>query len=784
MPDNRLLLSPVERVALAASPFDNLLYPPREKFPVITVNSFPALGKLAAMRFLEWAGTHPGGVIALPTGKTPEHFIHWVCRLLGTWTTKSTQAELAAAGVDPARRPDMQSLHFVEIDEFYPIHPTQQNSFHWYVKNFYLEGFQLDRGKALLIDCTEIGLQPGQTLQGVWPDIRVDLSLRTRPPQNELEKTQQAVLHRIDQWCQDYEERIRALGGIGFFLGGIGPDGHIAFNVRGSDHFSTTRLTATNYETQAAAATDLGGIEVARQRLVITIGLGTIRYNPQCTAILMAAGEAKADVVARAVEGPAGVQVPASGLWRLPQARFYLTLGAARKLRQRQARLAARADAVTDQQVEAALVDLALARNKQLRELTDEDVRCDGLAAVVVGRRAEPLAALAEMVRRRLEEKIKAGSRRLRESRFLHTEPHHDDLMLGCLPYIVRNIRDPSNVHFFVTLTSGFTAVTNRSMLGRLERLRSFLGTPAFAALDAEGYFRPANRRGRDRDLWQYLDGIAARDEQMREEGAARRLLRNLAETYQENSLAAIGDRAAELEHYFRTVYPGKKDPEAVQDLKGMCREWEAECLWGYFGWQSANVRHLRLGFYTGDIFGPAPTVERDVPPLVALLEETQPDLVSTVLDPEASGPDTHYKALQTISEALRQYAARSGREPRVVGYRNVWQRFHPAEANVYVPVSLNMFSVMDSAFRNTFVSQREASFPSPEHDGPFCELAQKIQVQQYQAMKICLGRQWFAEHESPLIRATHGLVFLDEMSVSELGQRARALRQNTENRG
>ncbi len=88
------------------------------------------------------------------------------------------------------------------------------------------------------------------------------------------------MLRRIDQWCQEYEERIRALGGIGFFLGGIGPDGHIGFNIRGSDHYSTTRLMATNYETQAAAATDLGGIEVARNRLVITIGLGTITFNP------------------------------------------------------------------------------------------------------------------------------------------------------------------------------------------------------------------------------------------------------------------------------------------------------------------------------------------------------------------------------------------------------------------------------------------------------------------------------------------------------------------------
>ena len=63
-------------------------------------------------------------------------------------------------------------------------------------------------------------------------------------------------------------------------MGGIGPDGHIAFNVRGSDSNSTTRLTLTNFETQATAAIDLGGIEISRNRLkVITIGLGTITHN-------------------------------------------------------------------------------------------------------------------------------------------------------------------------------------------------------------------------------------------------------------------------------------------------------------------------------------------------------------------------------------------------------------------------------------------------------------------------------------------------------------------------
>ena len=134
----------------------------------------------------------------------------------------------------------------------------------------------------------------------------------------------------VDQWCTEYEEKIRDLGGIGFFVGGIGPDGHIAFNIRGSDHNSTTRLTTTNFETQAAAAMDLGGIEIARNRLVITIGLNTITTNPNATAIIMVAGEAKAGIVRASIENDETIQYPATVLQRLEGSRFYLTKGAAK----------------------------------------------------------------------------------------------------------------------------------------------------------------------------------------------------------------------------------------------------------------------------------------------------------------------------------------------------------------------------------------------------------------------------------------------------------------------
>ncbi len=356
--------------------------------------------------------------------------------------------------------------------------------------------------------------------------------------------------------------------------------------------------------------------------------------------------------------------------------------------------------------------------------------------------------------------------------------------MLGYLPAVVRSIRDTSNSHYFATMTSGFTAVTNGYLARRFEILRAFIDTPPFAALMREGYFDPENDMARNRDVWQYLDGVAAGSESRKQKGSARRLLRDLIEIFGRSGLADIKARIGDIEHSIKHGYPGKKDPAHTQRLKGMCREWEAECLWGYFGWNCERVRHLRLGFYTGDIFTEEPAVGRDIPPIVSLLEEVRPRVVSVALDPEASGPDTHYKVMQAVSEALRQYEENTGASDlRVWGYRNVWYRFHPSEANRYIPVSLSMFSTMRSAFMNTFISQKEASFPSYEHDGPFCELAQKIQVEQYQTLKTCLGREWFQEHPSAQIRATRGIVFLKELDLKEFYTCSRELRRSAENR-
>ncbi|MFP4027747.1 MAG: glucosamine-6-phosphate deaminase [Candidatus Brocadiia bacterium] len=777
-PDSNINLSPVEQKALQESPFAGV-YPPTEKLPSIVVETFPDLGKLTALRFIEWVLDNPEGVVSLPTGKTPEYFIKWVNHLLNTWEDAGTRTELEKCGISTANPPNLSRLRFVQIDEFYPIDPSHEHSFYSYVNEFYIGQLGLDPERALLINCREIGLPKNQTLEDVWPGAQVDLSLRHRAPETPLEELQQEVLFDVDEWCRRYENRIREMGGIGFFLGGIGPDGHIAFNVRGSDHHSTTRLAATNYETQAAAATDLGGMALARDRRVITIGLGTITANPDCTAIVIAAGETKAPMVAEAIQNEPDVRYPATALHKLDNARFYLTEGAAKDLREHRYIRLSQKEKVTDREVEKAVIDLSVEHDGRIADLEAEDFAQDRLARQVLEKRAASPTELAGNVRGSLLKKMHAGSLIRKDTRFLHTEPHHDDLMLGYLPHIVRHTRDPSNIHYFATLTSGFTAVTDSFVEHRISELQEWIHTPEFRELMREDYFTAEAANGRNRDIWQYLDGVAAQSDRMKSEGSARRLLRDLTAVYNIKTLDEADEKLTELTEYFKQHRPGEKDSPDIQELKGRCREWEAECLWGYFGWNSGNVLHLRLGFYTGDIFTEQPAVDRDVAPFLETLERVKPDIVTVALDPEASGPDTHYKVLQVVAEGLKQYAAGGGNNDiKVWGYRNVWYRFHPAEANLYIPVSLNMFSIMRSAFMNTFNSQKNAPFPSYEHDGPFCELARKIQVEQYHTLKTCLGREWFHNHPSALIRATRGLVFLREMELDEFLKISRELRE------
>ena len=770
---DNFILSPVEKAFQSISGIESI----GTRIPYVTVDNFPQLGLFTSLKFIEWVIENPDGIISLPTGKTPEHFIKWTQYFLENWKDKKAQDILKKYGVETKEKPFFSGLHFVQIDEFYPISSSQQNSFYYYVNKFYIDGFGLDRHKALLINSDEIPLYDGLHFTKVFPDSIPDLSLRFRECKDHQEHIQQQSIFMIDEWCTAYEAKIRALGGIGFFLGGIGPDGHIAFNTRGSDHYSTTRLTSTNFETQAVAASDLGGIEISRNRLVITIGLDTITNNPNATAIIIAAGEAKALVVKDALESEPSNVYPATSLHKLKNGRFYLTKSAGAALTDSVDRYYKTGE-WTQEKSERAVIDLCKRIEKYGHRLVLDDLKNDRYCKLIPNLGESTVQSVIDSI----SDKLQMGQANEKEQVYYHTGPHHDDIMLGILPHITRQLRDASNEFHFAVLTSGFTAVTNQFIIDILKDTKKFLDDGKIQMINFPDFFESGYKYKWDKDVSHYLNKVAAMDYMGRERGVCHRVARAIVEIYGVKSKDELRDTINEILSILNRSYDGEKNPSKIQKLKGMVREFEEELVWAHFGVQVKNVHHLRLGFYTGDIFTEQPERTRDVIPILEMLKNIKPTVISLALDPEGSGPDTHYKVLQAIAEAIRLWGKEADLSNlRIWGYRNVWYRFHPAEAEVIVPVSLNALAVLNNSFTDCYLSQVNASFPSYMLDGKFSKLTQKIWVEQLRDLQLLLGKDFFYLHKNPRIRASHGLLFFKEMNVEDFLKHARDLEKSME---
>ena len=105
----------------------------------------------------------------------------------------------------------------------------------------------------------------------------------------------------LEKECEAYEAKIAAYGGIQLFMGGIGPDGHIAFNEPGSSLTSRTRVKSLTTDTIIANSRFFGGdIDLVPKR-ALTVGVGTIMDAQE--VMILANGHNKARALCHAVEG-------------------------------------------------------------------------------------------------------------------------------------------------------------------------------------------------------------------------------------------------------------------------------------------------------------------------------------------------------------------------------------------------------------------------------------------------------------------------------------------------
>jgi len=92
--------------------------------------------------------------------------------------------------------------------------------------------------------------------------------------------------------CQDFEEKITAAGGIELFIGGIGPDGHIAFNEPGSSLVSRTRVKTLALDTIQANARFFGGDISQVPHMALTVGVQTVMDAKEVMIIITGAHKA------------------------------------------------------------------------------------------------------------------------------------------------------------------------------------------------------------------------------------------------------------------------------------------------------------------------------------------------------------------------------------------------------------------------------------------------------------------------------------------------------------
>jgi glucosamine-6-phosphate deaminase len=490
----------------------------------------------------------------------------------------------------------------------------------------------------------------------------------------------------------------------------------------------------------------------------------------------MAAGEAKAVKIAEAVTQEAGIRNPCSILQRVSNARMYITQGAASKLPSRvlaefESHLASDVDKIVQ-----SVLDVTSKHHKKIVDLSDNELHDDQHCAALMESKNLSPDDLREKAVNEIIARLERGSIDHQDKCFLHTGPHHDDILLGYLPSIIHQVRSATNLHHFAIMTSGFTSVPNKYVSEMIQHALDYLGHWAFKRRWEANYFDQSELQLRIKDTHRFLNGLVSGNDALQRRCISRRIIRSVMEIYGRKDLTGLRDSLEYIGKDITNRYPGQMDPKDIQTLKGTLREFEEDLAWAHFGFDPEYVHHLRLAFYTGEYFTEEPSETEDIPPIRDLFTKAQPDIITLAFDPEASGPDTHYKVLQVITAQLAQLPKDVQNRVEIWGYRNVWHRFHPGEANMYVPVSINSMHILDRIFKSCYLTQKDASFPSHEHAGPFSELAQRIMVEQYQTLRIALGPEFWYQHEKPRYRGTQGILFMRSMKFEELSESARAL--------
>jgi glucosamine-6-phosphate deaminase len=439
---------------------------------------------------------------------------------------------------------------------------------------------------------------------------------------------------QVRSFCQEYEAKIGALGGLDFQLLGIGRTGHIGFNEPGSNQNSRTRLVNLDHITREDAAEGFQGLEFVPKR-AITMGIATVLSAKR--VVLMAWGQKKSAVIQQAVEGAVTSTLPSSFLQLHKNTTLVLDEEAAADLTRIKTPWLVQTCEWNDKLKYQAVVWLCRKTGKSVLKLTESDYNENALADLL---ETQSIYDLNIEIFNRLQHTItgwpggkpdaddshRPERARPKSKRVIIFSPHPDDDVISMGGTLDRLISQGHEVHVAYQ-TSGSIAVSNQEAL-------KFIEVACDMMLGAES-----------------------------------------------NTLRDLRNEIDQLKD-------GEIPSAEIRNLKTIIRQREAIAATRYLGLPDENVHFLKLPFYETGAVKKAPISQDDVDIMNHLIKSIRPHQIYAAGD-LADPHGTHRLCIDALQQSLSQLR----KEPFLKDcwvwlYRGAWHEYEPYEIDMAVPMS------------------------------------------------------------------------------------------------
>lgn len=444
------------------------------------------------------------------------------------------------------------------------------------------------------------------------------------------------ALDELNQYCIDFEMKIKKAGGLDFQLLGIGRTGHVGFNEPGSHINSATRIITLDHITRVDASSDFNGIDNVPKK-AITMGVSSIMKSKRI--VLIAWGQNKAAIIKRTIQGPISAEVPATFLQNHTNATFVLDQSAALELTRFKTPWLVGECSWTPELKSKAIIWLCQKTNQSILKLTDRDYNHNGMSDLLAqeGSAYDLNINMFNKLQHTITgwpggkpdtDDLNRPERAIpTKKRVVIFSPHPDDDVISMGGTFSKLIKQGHDVHV-VYQTSGNIAVTDDEALKFAEVCSDFIG-------------------------------------------------------------ADIGKiNFSEVIDFLKNKSESEIDSMEVRKLKGLIRRRESFAATRYIGLKDENTHFLDMPFYETGQVRKKPLGKEDISIVANIIGQIKPHQVFAAGD-LADPHGTHEVCLNAIFAAMKQLKPESYMNDCWLWlYRGAWHEWDIHEIDMAVPLS------------------------------------------------------------------------------------------------